>query len=299
MNEDIETVEPQGIVAVAGGDRSGATSDHHLAELWLSRKRSPHTRRAYAADVGAFLASVGRALRGLTVDDMQRWIAGLSGKPATVARRVAAVRSLLAFGFRTGYLAFDVGRAVEAPSAQDARAERILTEGEVSRILAALHGRDALMARVLYASGARVSEIVGLQWQHVHPRGEGEGAVLTIHGKGAKTRHVLLPARVAADLMAFRGAAPDDAYVFATSTGKPVHPTAVRTTVRAAALKVGISRPVSPHWFRHAHASHALDRGAPIHLVQSTLGHASVATTSRYLHARPDASSGQYLREGM
>jgi site-specific recombinase XerD len=65
--------------------------------------------------------------------------------------------------------------------------------------------------------------------------------------------------------------------------------------VREAARRAGIDAPVSPHWLRHAHASHALDHGAPLHLVQATLGHASVATTSRYLHARPDQSSAAYL----
>lgn len=64
---------------------------------------------------------------------------------------------------------------------------------------------------------------------------------------------------------------------------------------RKAARRAGIEAPVSLHWLRHAHASHALDRGAPIHLVQSTLGHASVATTGRYLHARPGDSSAFYL----
>jgi integrase/recombinase XerD len=65
--------------------------------------------------------------------------------------------------------------------------------------------------------------------------------------------------------------------------------------VRSAARRVGIEANVSPHWLRHAHASHSLDRGAPIHLVQATLGHASVATTGRYLHARPQDSSARYL----
>lgn len=62
-----------------------------------------------------------------------------------------------------------------------------------------------------------------------------------------------------------------------------------------AAARAGLPAEVSAHWLRHAHASHALDRGAPIHLVQATLGHASVATTGRYLHARPSASSARFL----
>ncbi len=65
--------------------------------------------------------------------------------------------------------------------------------------------------------------------------------------------------------------------------------------MKVAAERYGLGKAVSPHFFRHAHASHSLDRGAPIHLVQSTLGHASVATTGRYTHARPGESSGRYL----
>jgi integrase len=65
--------------------------------------------------------------------------------------------------------------------------------------------------------------------------------------------------------------------------------------VDAAAKRAGLRAGVSPHWLRHAHATHALERGAPIHLVQATLGHASVVTTGRYLHARPSDSSARYL----
>ena len=72
-------------------------------------------------------------------------------------------------------------------------------------------------------------------------------------------------------------------------------PERVRRIVKAAAERAGLSVEVSAHWLRHAHASHSLGRGAPIHLVQQTLGHASVATTGRYLHARPTDSSARYL----
>jgi integrase/recombinase XerD len=68
-----------------------------------------------------------------------------------------------------------------------------------------------------------------------------------------------------------------------------------RRIVYAARRRAGLEQKVSPHWMRHAHAAHALDRSAPIHLVQATLGHASVSTTSRYLHARPTESSSFYL----
>jgi integrase/recombinase XerD len=69
----------------------------------------------------------------------------------------------------------------------------------------------------------------------------------------------------------------------------------VERVVRAAAVRAGIVADVTPHWLRHSHVSHALDRGAPVHLVQQTVGHASLTTTTRYSHARPSESSGLYL----
>ena len=80
--------------------------------------------------------------------------------------------------------------------------------------------------------------------------------------------------------------------------GKSLHPILGKplvTWVVAAAKRAKLSTAVSAHWLRHAHASHALDRGAPVHVVQTTLGHASLATTTRYSHARPGDSSARYL----
>ncbi len=104
-------------------------------------------------------------------------------------------------------------------------------------------------------------------------------------------------ARIEAEaLRAIRGdASPDDAVFRSSRGGGPLDARQVRRIVAAAARRAGVDANVSPHWLRHAHASHALDRGAAIHLVQATLGHSSVATTGRYLHARPTESSSKYL----
>jgi integrase/recombinase XerD len=90
-------------------------------------------------------------------------------------------------------------------------------------------------------------------------------------------------------------AAPDTPVVGSRKKGGPLVPVQVFRIVKAAALRAGLPTEVSPPWLRHAHASHALDRGAPISLVQATLGHASVQTTGKYTHARPNDSSSRYL----
>jgi len=97
-------------------------------------------------------------------------------------------------------------------------------------------------------------------------------------------------------LLSIKGQAKAEDPIFGSRKGGgPLDVSQVRRIVYAAARKAGLEQRVSPHWMRHAHASHALDRSAPIHLVQATLGHASVATTGRYLHARPAESSSLYL----
>jgi integrase/recombinase XerD len=272
--------------------------DPRLVDLWLSLKVSPHTRRAYAADVERFLTFVAKPLGWITLADVQSYATALeqgSGKPATRNRALTAVKSLLSFGQESGYLAFNVGAAVKLRPYRDSLAQRILEESEVAKLIeGAPDGRDRVLLKLLYVSGARVSELCGLKWCDAVTRTE--GGQITVFGKRGKTRAILLKPKLWAQLLAIRGdAGPVDAVFRSRRGGGHLDASQVRRIVYAAARKAGLEQKVSPHWMRHAHASHALDRSAPIHLVQATLGHASVSTTGRYLHARPTESSSFYL----
>lgn len=273
-----------------------ADSDAQLVALWLRGKRSPHTQRAYAREAERFLAFVGQPLRSVTLEDALDFADSLRElAPASQARALSAIKALLAFGHVTGYLPVNVGAAVLLPALENTLAERILSESEVQRILALEEQpRNRALLRLLYATGGRVSEVTGLQWRHVLARGE--SGQVTVFGKGGKTRAVLLSRDTWRELVALRpkDADPEGA-VFESRKGGSLDPASVWRIVRAAAVRAGLSAAVSPHWFRHAHASHALDRGAPAHLVKETLGHASLTTTSRYAHARPGESSSKYL----
>jgi len=264
-----------------------ATSDDHLIELWL-HNRSDHTQRAYRADIARFQAHLG------ALQDFADSLAGL--KPSSRVRTLAAVKSLLAFGHRLGYLPFDVGRALKLPPRREGLAARILEEADVQRMLALeAHPRNRVLLRLLYASGIRVAELCALRWRDVRPRADSAGQI-SVWGKGAKERTILLPASVYQDLLALRRGASDDVPVFRSRKGGgPLDTSQVLRVVRAAATRAGIAAKVSPHWLRHSHATHALERQAPIHLVAATLGHSSVATTGKYLHARPSDSSARYL----
>lgn len=277
---------------------SALPGDDHLIELWL-HERSPHTQRAYRADVERFRSRAGKALQAVTLADLQEFAKRLEGATASRYRTLSAVKSLLAFGHRLGYLPFDVGRALRLPSVRNRLNERILSEADMHRILTLeLKPRNRAILTLLYASGIRVSELGMLAWRDLQPNGD--GGQITVLGKGCITRSIQLPASVWELVSGLRpkDAAPDEPVFRSRKNAKNrgfLQPVAVLRIVRTAAARAGIKVPVSPHWLRHAHASHALDRGAPIHLVQATLGHASITTTGRYLHARPKESSSRYL----
>lgn len=287
METALQTVQATALVQQAG-------SDVQMVALWL-HGRSEHTQRAYRADVARFTAFNGKPLPTVTLGELQGFADSLEGlAPATRGRTLSAVKSLAAFGHRIGYLPFDVGRALKLPPQKSRLAERILPEADVQRMMALEENpRNSAMLRLLYAGGLRVSELCGLTWQDMQPRGE--AGQVTVFGKGGKTRAVLLSASTWKELMGIRAGAASTDPVFLSRKGGALDPSQVMRIVRAAARRAGIEANVSPHWMRHAHASHALDRGAPIHLVQATLGHSSVATTGRYLHARPTESSASYL----
>lgn len=273
-------------------------TDSEVIELWLSLKTSPHTRRAYASDVARLQAFTHKSLRALTLMDLQAWVRDLgqgSLRPASRNRAVTAVKSLLSFAQESGYLPFNVGLAVPLAPQRNSLAERILEESEVARLIDAVPpGRDRTLLKLLYVSAVRVSELCGLRWQDAAARRD--GGQITVFGKGGKTRTVLLKPNSWEELLSLEsGAGPADPIFRSRKGGGPLDPSQIRRIVYAAAKRAGLSKKVSPHWMRHAHASHALDRGAPIHLVQATLGHASVSTTGRYLHARPSESSGFFL----
>jgi integrase/recombinase XerD len=272
-----------------------ADSDRDLIAMWVARSASPHTRRNYRRQAARFLAFVAKPLALVRLGDMQAYLSTLEGQaPATRANAVAALKSLLSFGQEIRYLRFNLGKVLKAPPVKNMLAERILDETAVHRMLALEAApRNRALLTLLYGGGLRISEVCGLRWRDLAER-DGAGQV-TVYGKGGKTRVVLLSTGTWTLLTGLRGEAGPDAPVFRSRKGGPLDESAVHRVVKAAAERAGLSAEVSAHWLRHAHASHSLDRGAPIHLIQQTLGHASVATTGRYLHARPTDSSARYL----
>ena len=295
MKVDHAAPSPRPSVPLFGPFPKQATSDEQLISLWL-HGRPETTTRAYAADVENFRAFVPKPLRRVTIGDLQEFSDGLEHlSNASRARRLSAVKSLLSFGHRIGYLAFDVGRPLRLPKPHNDIAQRILSEEEVlAMITCESNPRNKALLRLLYSAGLRASEACNLRWQDLQPR-DSAGQV-SIRGKGAKLRHILLTEATWAALQELRSGARDNAPVFASrKRGGPLDTSQVRRIVLAAAKRANISKAVSPHWLRHAHSSHSLDRGCPPHVLQATLGHGSLLTTTRYVHAKPSDSSARYL----
>lgn len=193
--------------------------------------------------------------------------------------------------------------ALKLPTPKDTLSERIQPERLVHRMIAMeTQPRNRLLLTLLYTTGIRRAELCGLRWRDVQER-EIDGlptGQIVVFGKRKKTRSIVLRPEVWEELQALRGEAGEDDPIFLSRQRGPdgtkaLKPAQVHNIVRKAAECTDIKKPISPHWFRHAYASHALNHGAPISLMQSTLGHASMAQTGKYAHAQPDASSGQYL----
>jgi integrase/recombinase XerD len=287
--------------------RDAIKTDAQLIELWCHGK-SRYTQRYYLSDAQRFLTFVGKPLAQVTLLDVQAFATDLESSglaPSSQVRTLSAVKSLLGFGNRIGVLPVNVGAPVRPTRVKDTLVERILPETTVLAMI--LHEplpRNRAILKLLYGAGLRVSELCALVWRDLIAH-NGVGQV-TVYGKGGRTRVIALELDIWRDLMALRGDSDRNDPVFRSMTGNkqsrckggPISSSQVTRIVRAAAKRVGVNVNVSPHWLRHSHASHALDHGAPIHLVQRTLGHSSLDMTGRYLHVRPQISSARYLRLG-
>jgi integrase/recombinase XerC len=286
----METLQPQALP-------SGQVGDEMLIRMWL-HGRPANTASAYRRDATRFLEHAGKPLVSIELADLQSWDTSMPGTAASSrARRLKAAKSLLAFGRRVGFLALDVGAAFRVAKPLATVGERILTESQVNRLIGAEPlPSSRVLLRLLYTCGLRASEAAALRRRDLTPRGKAGGEA-RILGKGAKLRTVGLPLPLWKEIEELSGALRADAPVTPGRNGAALDRQAVHRIVKRAAKRAGLDSAVSAHWLRHSHASHALDHGAPPHVVQKNLGHASLATTTGYLHVRSGDTSARYLPE--
>jgi len=264
--------------------------------MWTERGLSDNTLSAYRSDVQAFarwLQGRGAGLLQATYPDLLQYLAaGGAVSARTTARRLSSLRRLYQYLVREGLLADDPSARIDAPRL-GRQLPASLTEAEVEALLEVpaasglLQLRDRTMLEVLYATGLRVSELVGLAMGQVNLR---QGVVRVV-GKGGKERLVPL-GEEALDWLAryLENGRPElviglpPAQVFLTRRGRGMTRQAFWYLVRRHAAKAGIEKHLSPHTLRHAFATHLLNRGADLRVVQMLLGHSDISTTQIYTH---------------
>ncbi len=289
---------PEGLVEVLGA------WERHLA---LERDLAAHTVRAYVGDVAAMLGHAHRAgathVRDLDLRTLRSWLAlqqSLGRSRSTIARRATAVRVFTAWLHRSGRTSGDVGSTLGSPRARSVLPEVLRVDEAaalIDRVVAAADDgspgglRDVAALELLYATGIRVGELVGLDVDDVD-RGRN---VVRVLGKGRSERTVPFgaPAAQAIDrwlqagrpALARPGSGPA---LLLGARGGRLDQRAVRRTVHRLVADVPGAPDIAPHGLRHTAATHLLEGGADLRSVQELLGHASLATTQRYTHVTTD-----------
>ncbi|MCY4626404.1 MAG: site-specific tyrosine recombinase XerD [Acidobacteria bacterium] len=294
----------KGPVAVkASGRRPDPRAEEFLNHLRVERRLSENTLDAYRRDLGKLDEFSGkRALAELGTKDLQRFLTDLH-------RRGLSFRSIqrITSTIRGAYQFWQAGGLIEKDPTEGITVARALpglphylSPDEVERLLAApdespLGLRDRAMLEMLYATGLRVSELVGLRLKDVVPARDDAPGYVTVIGKGEKARIVPYGDIAAASLGAWMAAGrprvlgkgtpkADSSWLFVTARGGGMTRQRFWQIVRTRGEQAGIPRRFSPHVLRHSFATHLLERGADLRSLQQMLGHASISTTQIYTH---------------
>jgi integrase/recombinase XerD len=272
-----------------------ANIDVELIRLWISQK-SLTTQKTYITISRQFLTFAGKELEDIKLEDILLWLESFQLRgysQNTINNKLAAIKSLFSFGVKTGYLSHHSANIIKTPSPKDALNERILVEMDVKGLIeAASTGRDRIILKLLYILGLRVSELVGLNWSDFKPTEE--AIAVTVFGKGHKTRTLLISPQLWSELDSLPKSDQTDA-VFLSRFGNRLDRHAIHRLIKKAVEKAGINPHTSAHWLRHAHACHSLKNGAGIDLLMKSLGHSSLAVTSRYLHVQPSECTSKFI----
>ncbi|MGO9332692.1 MAG: site-specific tyrosine recombinase [Acidimicrobiales bacterium] len=282
-------------------------AEEFLSYLAVERGRAPASISAYRRDLAAyerFLADRGVTLLKADVGLVEAYVALLSEtmRPTSTARALAAVRGLHRFCVDERGATLDPTEGVSTPRIPQA-IPKALSESEVELLLSAVVGedpralRDRAILETLYATGMRISELAGLRLGDLDTR---QGLAVA-YGKGSKERLVPIGRQALSALEAWLGSegrnamAParwarrvDAEAVFISTRGRRMSRQAVWQVVRTAAVKVKLEDRVTPHVLRHSCATHLLEHGADIRVVQELLGHATITTTQVYTKVSPE-----------
>jgi site-specific recombinase XerD len=292
-------------------DRTQPLVERYLASVAASKNLSAYTLRNYATDLRHFLDYAGERERDPTSVDrlfMRGYLSSLvdaNVAPASITRKLSTVRSFFRYLREEGVIEADPLVGVRGPK-RPRRLPNFLSQEQIQALIAAPDGdtpqhlRDRALLELLYAAGLRVSEVAGLDVDRVDP----DERTALVLGKGARERMVLM-GRPAVEALAryLREGRPNlasraEPALFLNREGGRLSQRAIQILVRKYALVAGIDRRIHPHLLRHTFATHLLDGGAELRVVQTLLGHESVNTTQIYTHVT-DATKRRAIEESL
>lgn len=272
------------------------TDDDTLIRMWLSGK-GEKTKLLYHRNIKNFLEFVGVRLVDVCVEDVIQWKESLvyrNHSQNTVSLKLSIIRSLFSYAYKISYLNVNVMALMKVPHQVSAIHERFLEQEEVKKLISgAPEGRNLTLLILIYTTGLRASEALGIDWKDLIPHPMG-GQITIRVAKGGKIRTVLVNHSLWEKLQSLPRYSTTDA-VFATARGNRLDRFRLHRIIKKAAEKAGVNSHISTHWLRHAHACHSLENGCDIDVLMRSLGHSSLTVTSQYLHARPNEGSSQFI----
>ena len=274
-----------------------ALLDHFINYLRIERGLSDNTVQAYSGDLMRFSEYLTRkncTPVDISSQDISDYIITLAKdfSPRSIARNISSIKTFFRFLTTEGHIENNPARLVETPR-MPRRLPDFLNKGEVDRLLSQpdqstpLGKRDRAMLEILYATGLRVSELVGLKVMDVNL----ESGFLRTMGKGSKERVIPLGKKSCEALKEYLGEGRlsiskgrNPPRLFLNSRGKPISRQGFWKIIKAYGIKANITKKLTPHSIRHSFASHLLEGGADLRSVQILLGHADISTTQIYTH---------------
>lgn len=269
---------------------TNANDDSQVILMWLSDK-AKSTINTYNRNLQQFFKYFGSCdLASIKLEhliDFKNYLADLGYSNATINTKLMAVKSLLTFSHKIGYLKFNVGAVVKGVKSKEDINCKILSTLEIKSLIECCKGnRDRLLVKLLANCGLRISEAINLKWSDLN------NGKLTIFGKGSRTRVIKLNQQLERELLTLnRG----NEFIFSSNRGGCLKRENVHTMLKKVANKAGVPDKVSAHWLRHSFASHSLNNGASLKQVQETLGHECLNTTARYLHTINGTSATDFV----
>lgn len=284
--------------------------DGFIDALWMERGLSDNTLQAYQRDLQGlafWLEAQGKHLLGADIDTLRDYLdrrVSEGVKPRTTARLLSTLRRFYRYQVRQGLLVDDPSARLASPKLGRGL-PKAMTESEVEALLNApdtdtpLGLRDRSMLEILYATGLRVSELIGLKMSMVNQR----QGVVRVMGKGSKERLVPFGEEALEWLERYlqtgrsvllKGRAGET--LFPTRNGRPMSRQAFWQMIKRYALQAGIEKNISPHTLRHSFATHLLNHGADLRVVQLLLGHSDLSTTQIYTHVAQERLKAMHAR---